>query len=366
MKSKQKFRLALSIAVMCFLTGCYIPFNNYEDDYDESYYEPDIEPSIETEPGKITAQNIDNFGKIIATDGDHVLVGSYDDIHIFRYNSSGIELIQTIEFEQTSGISSMIVYRSELIFGLADANGTGTVYVYTRNEDTWELSQKVRKGRRHDNFGCAIDIEGETMVVGANAIWSNSEGRVYVFSKNEGAWEETQEMMAEQSEQGDWFGTSVAVNGDLVLAGSPMLPLHVYKFDGTWELLRREQIGAREIAHTENNFVVIGEFFAWAFLLEADGSFSENTLNSLNKQDIAWNGEIIEMRDSLAIVATEPTNCILLKYQNRQWNPGSVFYADPGESCTFEGMAITEDQVIIGGTSYDNYPFCYVYFRDLD
>jgi hypothetical protein len=48
MKNIEKLSLVVSIALMCSLTGCYIPFNNYEDDYVEPYYEQDIEPIIET------------------------------------------------------------------------------------------------------------------------------------------------------------------------------------------------------------------------------------------------------------------------------------------------------------------------------
>lgn len=367
MKSHVKIKLVLSFALMCSLSGCYLSFNNWE----EPPVEPPVKPSIETEPGKITAQGIEKFGHIIATDGDHVLVSSFDQIHIFRYNSSGIELIQTIGFKAYSLMISMTVYRSELVFGLLDGNGSGTVYVYSRNGEAWELSQEIRKGRRGDNFGCAIDIEGETMVVGANAAWSScyelnaSEARVYVFGKNEGVWEETQEIKADQLETCDWFGTCVAICGDLMLAGSPMLPMHVYQFKGEWELLRTEQIGARIIAHAENNFVVIGEYFAWAFLLEADGSFSENTLNSLNQHDISYYGEVIEVQDSLAIVTTDYTSCHLLKYGNRQWDLELTFSPDPGESCVFEGMAFTDQHAIIGGSSYDSYLISYVYFRDL-
>ena len=362
MKSNVKFSLALLFALLCLMSD--FPFNDREEDFG-------FEPLITTEDGKITAENHWDFGKIIATDGDHVLVSSYDDIHIFKYNSSGIELIQTIEFEGTSGIFSMVVYRSELVFELADYYGTGIVYVYSRNGDVWELSQEIRKGRNQDNFGCAIDIEDETMVIGANSFWSSCisantcEGMVYVFQKREGLWEEKLEIQADQKETGDRFGTCVGIYGDLILAGSPMQPLHVYKFNGDWEFLRTEEIHAHAIAHCENNFMVSGGYELRAFILESDGSFSENTINSLDEQDISWSGEIIEIRDSLAIVNMESADCYLLKYGNRQWNIEKVFSPDPGENCTFLGMAITDQYAIIGGMNFEDTRFGYVYFKGL-
>ena len=363
MKTIVKFQMALSFATLSILSGCYFPFNNQDEEYN-------FDPVIYTEPGKITAENCWDFGKIIDTDGDHVLVSSYDDIHIFKFNSSGMELIQTIEFEETSGIFSMIVYRSELIFGLAEADGTGAVYVYTRKGDVWELSQKIRKGIKSDNFGCAIDIDDETMVIGANSIWSgcvgnNCMGKVYVFQKIEGVWEETQEILAEQAEYGDWFGTCVGIHGDLMLAGSPMLPLHVFRFSGAWELSGTEEISALAIAHNENNFMLSGEYEIRAFILEEDGSFSANTMDSIDKQDLPYYGGIVAMRDSLALVATEPEKCYLLKYGDREWNIENIFSPDPGEYCWFSGMAITDHYAIIGGMNSDDSQFGYVYFRDL-
>jgi hypothetical protein len=341
------------------MTGCYI-----------SLQDP-LEPVIRTEPGKITADNYWDFGKIIATDGDHLLVSSHKDIHIFKYNSSGIELIQTIGFEETFRIISMVVYRSELIMGVEDLDGTGTVYVYERSVDAWKLNQVIRIGRPHDCFGCAIDMDGETMVIGANSFRSDCitedecGGRLYVFQKREGVWEETQEIVADQTGTGDWFGTCVGIYGDLMLAGSPTLPLHVYKFNGEWELLRTEEISVRTIAHFGNNFMVNGDDDFRAFILEPDGSFSENTIRIFNDHNISWSGENIEIRDSLAIINLVSSGCYLFKYGNRQWNKEIVFYPDPGETCTFDGMAITDHYVILGGMNNGGNQCGYVYFRDL-
>jgi hypothetical protein len=362
MKRKVKFPLVLSLALLCLMNACYISFNDPGEDY---------EPIMEIEPGKISTENILGFGKIIATDGDHVLVSSQQDIHIFKHNSPGIELIQTIGFEGSRSIYSMIVYRSELYFGLPDSDGTGTVYVYSRHGDVWELSQTIRKGRGANTFGCAIDIDGETMVIGASSTWGNCnasdtcDGSVYVYQRREGVWEETHEMQAEQPERSDRFGTCVGIYGDLILVGSPMQPLHLYQFNGDWELLKTEEIHARAIAHSGNNFMVSGDIEIRAFILEADGSLSENAINIYSRRDISYYGEIIEMRDSLAILDRENAGCYLLKYGNRQWNIAKALSPDPGEYCTFQGLAITDRYAIIGGENYKEPMFGFVYFRDL-
>ena len=362
MKRKVKFPLVLSLALLCLMNACYISFNDPGEDY---------EPIMEIEPGKISTENILGFGKIIATDGDHVLVSSQHDINIFKHNSPDIELIQTIEFEGSGGIYSMIVYRSELYFGRPDSDGTGTVYVYSRHGDVWELSQTIRKGSGANTFGRAIDIDGETMVIGASGDRGNCDasdacgGMVYVYQRQAGVWEETREMQAEQPERGDWFGTCVGIYGDLMLVGSPNQSLHLYQFNGDWELLKTEEIHARAIAHSENHFMVSGDFEIRAFIFEADGSLSENGVNVYSRNDISYYGEIIEMRDSLAILDRVNAGCYLLKYGNRQWIIERTFSPDPGEYCTFQGLAITDQYVIIGGENYEDPMFGFVYFRDL-
>jgi hypothetical protein len=350
------------------MTGCHISFNRADTEI-----KFDHAPFISTEPEKITAKYYYDFGNNVATDADHVLVSSFDDIHVFKCSSSGIELIQTIKVEESNGITCMIVHESELIFGLADYCGTGTVYVYTRKGDEWELSQEIRKERKGDYFGCAIDVEGETMVVGASAIFAYSpttaegEGRVYVFRKTDGVWEETQTLLADQAGPGDDFGTCVGICGDQLLAGSPMLPLHVYRFNGEWELSGTEDIYTRKIAHSENNFLVSGDYEFEAFTLEADGTLTKNTIKSFYRKDnIAWSGEIIEMRDSLAIVAMQSEECYLFKYGDREWNVETIFSPDYRDNCRFSGMAITDRYAIIGGTKHAQTQFGYVYFRDLE
>ena len=45
------------------------------------------EPHNSTEPGKITAEYYFEYGKSIATDGDHVMVSSFREINILKHRS---------------------------------------------------------------------------------------------------------------------------------------------------------------------------------------------------------------------------------------------------------------------------------------
>lgn len=356
-----KCQWSLVLSFLYILNGC-----NKDDDNS-------FDPIFTTEANKITAEFCYDFGRIITADQNYLAVSSYEDIHIFKYDGSGIELIQEIDFDGTSGILSMVMDQSDLYFGLADAYGTGTVYIYTRNGESWDLKQELSIGRNEDNFGSDIDIDGNKMVIGASAPWADGftfenkeEGRAYIFEYENGIWVQKNEFLADQSEPDDRFGTCVALYNDIMLIGSPMQPLHIYRFNGEWELLRTEDISAFAIEHCEDNFLIGGEYHLNSFLINSDGSFSDIEVNQGNEvTDISWHGEIIEIKDSLAIVDVESSMCYLFKFSNGQWIKDKDLTSDPGEFCTFHGMAITDQHAIIGGMNIENSQYSYVYFRDL-
>ncbi|MFN2272584.1 MAG: FG-GAP repeat protein, partial [Anaerolineae bacterium] len=79
-----------------------------------------------------------------------------------------------------------------------------------------------------DEFGYAVAVSGDTVVVGA---WqNNSFGAAYVFERNYDPnnpgtpladnWGQVQELTASDAAMGDFFGLSVAVSGDTVVVGA--------------------------------------------------------------------------------------------------------------------------------------------------
>lgn len=81
-------------------------------------------------------------------------------------------------------------------------------------------------GEAGDLFGHAVAISGNTAVVGAyNDDYGNKTdaGAAYVYTYNTaaGVWEHTAKLTASDSENGDLFGYSVAIDGDLIVVGAP-------------------------------------------------------------------------------------------------------------------------------------------------
>ena len=131
----------------------------------------------------------DKFGYSVAVDGDTAVIGAYQD------NGNGAD--------------------------------SGAAYVFTRNEGVWDDGVKLTAsgGSAYDNFGISVAVDGDTVVVGApgNDGAGADSGSVYVFVKPTGAWAtstETAKLTASYGAALDYFGYSVAVDGDTVLVGA--------------------------------------------------------------------------------------------------------------------------------------------------
>ncbi len=116
------------------------------------------------------------------------------------------------------------------------ASHAGAVYVYTRSGTTWSQQAYVKASNTNafDYFGYSIDIDGDTMVVGAEREASaatgvggnqadNSAGvagAAYVFTRTGTTWSQQAYVKASNTDPQDYFGESVAVAGDLLAVGA--------------------------------------------------------------------------------------------------------------------------------------------------
>lgn len=110
---------------------------------------------------------------------------------------------------------------------LRDEGGfdSGAAYVFIRgNDGTWTEQQKLTAsdGAANDFFGMRVAIDGDTIVIGAEADDDDgaSSGAAYVYTRSAGVWSEQQKLTASDAEAGDWFGSAVAVDGDTAIIGA--------------------------------------------------------------------------------------------------------------------------------------------------
>lgn len=108
----------------------------------------------------------------------------------------------------------------------ADGIRTGAAYAFVRTGSAWSGPTKlVASDRAHsDNFGLAVAAEGNFILIGASTKWvkdNRSQGQAYVFLRTGSSWNEYEPLKGADGEAGDYFGDSVAIDGDTVLVGAP-------------------------------------------------------------------------------------------------------------------------------------------------
>lgn len=74
-----------------------------------------------------------------------------------------------------------------------------------------------------DGLGASVALSGDTLVVGApgQSAGGNSSGAAYVFVRVGEVWAQQAQLVADNAEANDQFGTSVAIDGDTIVVGAP-------------------------------------------------------------------------------------------------------------------------------------------------
>jgi hypothetical protein len=106
-------------------------------------------------------------------------------------------------------------------------NSKGKAYIFTRSGTSWSQQQilQASDGTNGDAFGFAVGISGDTAVVGARlddvgAV--SDQGSAYVFSRSGASWSQTQQLLGvETTQRNDQFGSALAIKGDTIVIGSP-------------------------------------------------------------------------------------------------------------------------------------------------
>jgi hypothetical protein len=165
--------------------------------------------------------NIDDFGYAVAVNGDTLVVGA-------PRKSVDLNKDGTLDCGATT---------SEC--------GVGEAYIFQKDQGgskTWHEVKKLlaSDAAKSDDFGVAVSISGDTVVVGAFSKDhdTNGDGTVdcdvpfngpdcfvgaaYIFQKDQGGvdnWGEVKKLLARDGLSRDFFGGSVAISNDLVAVG---------------------------------------------------------------------------------------------------------------------------------------------------
>ncbi|MCP4358663.1 MAG: hypothetical protein GY796_11650, partial [Chloroflexi bacterium] len=183
----------------------------------------------------------DEFGRSVAVDGNTAVISAHRDDDngsgsgsAYVFTRSGTTWSQQQKLTASDGAAgdwfawSVAVDSDTAVIGafLDDDNGSGSgsVYIFTRSGTTWSQQQKLTAsdGAVDDEFGFSVAVDGDTVVIGA--YWDDdnggASGSTYVFTRSGIIWSQRQKLTASDGAGGDWFGVSVAVDGDTAVIGA--------------------------------------------------------------------------------------------------------------------------------------------------
>jgi hypothetical protein len=194
---------------------------------------------------KLTASDADvsdEFGVSVAVDTDVILVGAHknDDMgnasgsaYLFRFD--GTSWMEEQKITASDGIFDMRLGHSVALsndlavlgaHGDDDVGaGAGALYAYLYDGTAWAFEQKVMAGdgAAGDSFGWSVAADGDRILSGAFAdgdlgIFS---GSAYLFQWDGTQWNEETKLTASDGVLLDFYGQSVALQGELAAVGAP-------------------------------------------------------------------------------------------------------------------------------------------------
>ncbi len=185
----------------------------------------------------------DFFGLSVAVQGGVAFVGAPGDddnghnsgsAYVFRYNPGSsvpwqLEAKlqpQDAEAQQAFGWS-LAISGDVLIVGAArEDDDRGSAYIFRFDPDTSEWIQEAklldRDGALGDFFGHTVAMEGDVVTVGAHLDDDGGlgSGSAHQFRRLDGEWVQTAKLTASDAAYDDNFGRSVAISGSNLLVGA--------------------------------------------------------------------------------------------------------------------------------------------------
>jgi hypothetical protein len=237
---------------------------------------------------------------------------------------------------------------------------SGTVHIFRRDGASWVHAAYLKASNLDiiDNFGTSVAISGDTLAVGAPGESSSSialpsdnsaegSGAVYVFRRNGGLWQEEAYLKADNLAVNDRFGTSITLDGDVLVVGAPnedsadpaMPDNNALSNSGAAYVFRRTGTTWQQEAYLKASNLGVGDAFGAGVVLRGDvlvvGATNED---SASADDPANNA------------ATNSGAAYVFRRSGDTWQEEAYLKADnAGSGDTFgSSIALDGDLLVIG------------------
>ena len=185
----------------------------------------------------------DQFGRSVDVDGDYAVVGASEEsfgvgsAYLFQW--TGTAWVEVAKLTPSNGVSgdkfgtSVAISGDTVVVGAYQpfpAEEPGLAYVFVEPGGGWtSMTESARLTASdafpNDNFGYAVDIDGDTIVVGSylHDDGDTNTGTAFVYERPLTGWAtatEDAKLTASDFNASDQFGISVAIAGDTIAVGA--------------------------------------------------------------------------------------------------------------------------------------------------
>lgn len=297
-----------------------------------------------------TLEDGDYFGNGVAVSGHTIVAGApqHDDVgaaYVFARRGAAWRRDKKIWGDDTVGGdlfgSAVAVSGDTLVAGAPYEDDwgdfAGAAYVLARNEDganNWgQVTRLLIASTDHGELGSAVDISGDTLVVGVPG-----DNRARICERNDSSADNWNIVRMISGVSGTSFGAAVAISGDTVVVGAPDEDAQGHSRAGTAYVYARNQGGADN----------------WGLVTKLDASLYAGDSDHFG-QTVAISGDTIVVSAYYAdhgiyVHAGAAYVFTRNRFGANQWGMASRLVADDAEGGERFGwsVAVDNDTIIVG------------------
>jgi hypothetical protein len=220
-----------------------------------------------------------------------------------------------------------------------DNQGIGAVRVYIRNDEGFEFESLLKPddGTTYDDFGRAIAMSGNYIIVGAqkhDAEGENS-GAAYIYERSVNGWSQVAKLTPPEPQLDERFGISVSIQGNVAIVGA----------NGNDS--NGENSGAAYLFTLEPNVVGVEEWRFTKKLVASDGAAGDNF------------GFSVSIYGNQAVVGAVWANdrggsAYVFINQGGTWTTQGKFMGEKPDDQFGWSVSIYEDTIAVGAIKFDD------------
>ncbi|MFC3194584.1 hypothetical protein ACFODZ_10085 [Marinicella sediminis] len=184
----------------------------------------------------------DKFGNALSVHHDRAMIGAYFDddngfasgsVYVFDYD--GTSWSETDKLTATDGGAyqnfgkALDLDGQRLIIGAPGDDSTnsnaGAVYEYQLDNQSWTIKQKLTSsdGQANQFFGSSLSLYQNRLLIGATGDDDRGfgAGAAFIFDHDGTTWTETSKLQGLDTASRDRFGTALSLSSNLALVGAP-------------------------------------------------------------------------------------------------------------------------------------------------